>query len=111
MKSKPCLAAAFSLLLAIFCASAVPLHAGTVEDIKAGSRKAAREIKEGAIETGKAAADVGKQIKKGSKKAWKKVKKGAKNAGKDFKKAIQETRDAIHKKSAGEEHKTRKDTD
>ncbi|MEJ2156478.1 MAG: hypothetical protein P8X96_14155 [Desulfobacteraceae bacterium] len=114
MKSKPCRVAT-SLLLAFIFALAVPLHAGTVEDIKEGSKQAAKEIKEGAIETGRAAADIGKDIKEGSKKAWEKTKEGAKEVGKDFKKAYKETRDAVRKEFSGNDapaektNKTKKD--
>lgn len=88
---------AVSVLVVLCCASTVSLNAGTAEDIKTGSKKAAQEIKEGAVETGKAAAETGKQIKDGSKKAWNKAKEGVKEVGQDFKKAYEETRDAIRK--------------
>jgi gas vesicle protein len=113
MRSKLSLAAV-PVLLIWMCAPAVSLHAGTVEDIKEGSRQTAREIKEGTVEAGKAAAETGKNIKDGTQKAWKEVKEGVKEVGKDFKKAYQETRDAIRKEVAGEggqARETQKKTD
>lgn len=106
MTSKPCLTAVAVLLMWI-CTPAVFLHAGAVEDIKEGSRQTAREIREGTIEAGKAAAETGKNIKDGTQKAWKEVKEGVKEVGKDFKKAYQETRDAIRNEVAGEGSQTR----
>lgn len=106
--------AAVPLLLIWICAPAVSLYAGAVEDIKEGSKQTAREIKEGTIEAGKAAAETGKNIKDGTQKAFKEVKEGVKEVGKDFKKAYQETRDAIRKEVAGEgsqTQETQKNTD
>lgn len=62
--------------------------AGTVQDVKEGSKAAAKEIKEGAVETGKAFVETGKKIKEGSKETWKGIKKGVTEAGEDFKKAF-----------------------
>lgn len=101
MKTKPSLAI-LSALLIWMGASVVSLHAGTVDDIKEGSKQTAREVRDGAVEAGKAAAETGKEIKDGSQKAWKEVKEGVKEVGKEFKKGYQETRDAIRKEVSGE---------
>jgi gas vesicle protein len=94
MKSKPSLVI-LSALLIWMGTSVVSLHAGTVEDIKEGSKQTAREVRDGAVEAGK-------EIKDGSQKAWKEVKEGVKEVGKEFKKGYQETRDAIRKEVSGE---------
>ncbi len=107
MKSRP-YRVAISLLVVFFCAATVSLHAGTVENIKAESKKAARKIKEGAVETGKSAVETGKEIKEGSKKAWKDAKEGAKEVGRDFKKAYEKTRDAVRKKLSENDSPTEK---
>ena len=107
MKSKPTLAAVFALSI-FFGAPAASLHAGAVDDIKAGSRQAASEIKEETIEAGKAAVETGKEIKAGSQKAWKKAKEGFKEVGEDFKKAYQETREAVRKEISGNDSPTEK---
>lgn len=112
MKPISITATIFTLLLFIF-SFAVCVHAGTVEEIKDGSKKAAQDIKDGAIEAGKATVETGKQIKEGSQKAWKDVKEGVKEVGRDFKKAYEDTRDAIHKEVSGEKSQTeekKKDT-
>ena len=105
MKSVSTMATILSLLLFIFV-PAVCVPAGTVEDIKEGSKKAARDIRDGAVEAGKATVETGREIKEGSKKAWKNVKEGAKEVGKDFKKAYEDTRDAIRDEISGEKSQT-----
>ena len=106
MKSISTTATIFSLLLFIV-ATTVCVHAGTVEEIKEESKKAARDIRQGAVETGK-------EIKEGTQRAWKEVKEGVKEAGKDFKKAYEDTRDAVRKEISGGRSQTEaseKDTD
>ncbi len=77
--------------------------ADTVEKVKQSSKAAAKEIKEGAVQTGKAAAKAGKEIREGSKKTWTEIKEGVKAAGGEFKKAYHETKTAIQKEFSKEE--------
>ncbi len=84
------------------------LSAGTSDQIKEKSKKAAAEIKEGAVQTGKAVAETGKKVKEGSQKGWSEFKKDAakagsavkdsvKGVGREFKKAFHETKEAVKK--------------
>jgi len=101
MKRKHPLAIVSVVLMLLFGA-AISVNAGTVEDVKEGSKQAAKEIRDGATEAGKATVEAGKEIRDGSKKVWKDVKDGAKQVGEDFKKAYEDTRDAIRKEVSGE---------
>lgn len=77
-------------------------RAETAEAVTEDSNTAAVQIKESAVETGKAFVKAGKEVKEGSKATWKKIKKGVIEAGGDFKKACKETKAAIQKEIAGE---------
>lgn len=90
-----------------------PAAAGTADQIREGSKEAAHEIKEDAVQTGKAMVETGKEIKEGSQKGWsdfkqdavkagKSVKESVKEAGKDFKKAFKETKEAVKKEFTGD---------
>ena len=94
MKTVIFMSTALVFVLSISCLAGIA-NAGTVEEVKEGSKKTAQTIKEGAIDAGMATVETGKQIKEGSQKAWKDVKEGVKEVGKDFKKAYEDTRDAI----------------
>lgn len=83
-------------------AMADPGWAGTVQEVKEGSKAVAKEIKEGAVETGKAFTNVGKEVKEGSKKTWKEIKKGVKETGQEFEKAYQRGKEAVKKELSGE---------
>lgn len=100
MKSKPTLTILSALLLWMGTA-AVSLQAGPVDDVKEGSRQAAHEVRQEAVEAGK-------NIKQGSQKAWKEVKEGVKEVGKEFKKGYEETRDAIRQEVTGEKPPAKK---
>jgi hypothetical protein len=85
-----------------------PGLAGTTEQVKEESKTVVQEIKEGAVQTGKKAVQIGKEVKADSQKTWSQVhekavetggaiKEGVKEVGKEIKKAIQETKQAIQK--------------
>jgi hypothetical protein len=101
MKTGVCIATAlfFGILVGVMVD---PGWAGTVQEVKEGSKAVAKEIKEGAVETGKAFTNAGKEVKEGSKKTWKEIKKGAKETGKEFKKAYQKGKEAVKKELSGE---------
>lgn len=80
-------------------------QAGTVQDVKEGSTAAAKEIKEGAVETGEAFVDAGKKVKEGSKKTWREIKKGVKAAGGDFKKAFKKENQGVQKETSRDDAK------
>ncbi len=97
----------------LFFGVTLSAHAGTIEDVKEGSKQAAKGIRDGASEAGKATVEVGKDIRDGSKKVWTEVKEGVKEVGNDIKKTYQDTRDAIRKEISGNGKKTeapKKDT-
>lgn len=82
--------------------------AGTTEQVKEESKTVVQEIKEGAVQTGRKAVQIGKEVKADSQKTWSQVrekavetggaiKEGVKEVGQDVKKAIQETKQAIKK--------------
>lgn len=86
--------------------------AGDTEAAKEESKGTVTQIKEGAVETGKAMAETGREIKEGSQKGWSEfkkdavktgvaVKEGAKEVGKEFKKAFQKTKAAVAKEFSG----------
>ena len=83
-----------------------PAVAGGVEKIKEGTREAASEVKKEAVRAGKAAAETGKEIKEGAVRTGTAIKEGvkdgAKEVGQGFKKAYQETRDAVSKEISGD---------
>lgn len=97
-------------LVAFILCLAIPPRAvaGTVEEIKNGTREAVSEVGKGAVRAGKAAAKTGKEIKKGAVKTGTAVKEGVKEVGRGFKKAYQDTRDAVTKEFSGD---TRKPSD
>jgi len=66
--------------------------AGTLEEVKEGSKAAVEEVKEGAIETGKAAVEAGKEVKE-----------GFKEVGQGIKKAYQDTKEAVKKEISGQD--------
>ena len=78
---------------------------GSVEEIKKESKEAASEIKDGAVEAGKAVAETGKEIKESAVRTGVAVKEKAKEVGQEFKKAFQETKEAIKKELTGNESK------
>lgn len=83
---------------------------GNVEEIKKESKEAVSEIKDGAVETGKAVAETGKEIKDGAVQTGVAVKEKVKAVGQGFKKAFQETKDAIKKEFTGDDdHVTQDD--
>ena len=95
------------LLALTLCASVpLPAVAGGVEKIKEGTREAASEIKNEAVRAGKAAAETGKEIKEDAVRTGtaikEGVKEGVKEVGQGFKKAYQETRDAVTKEISGD---------
>jgi len=101
------------LLVAAFGCGLERAIAGTVEQIKEGSKEAVSEIKDGVVKTGKAIAETGKDVKEGSQKGWSgfkedavkagtEVKESAKEVGKDIKKAFHETKETVKKEFTGE---------
>ena len=95
--------------------------AGTTEQIKEESKTVVQEIKEGAVQTGKKAVQIGKEVKADSQKTWSEVhekavetggaiKEGVKEVGKEVKKAIHETKQAIQKEISSD-HSTSKSED
>jgi hypothetical protein len=91
------------LLALTLCASVpLPAVAGGVEKIKEGTREAVSEVKNDAVQAGKAAAETGKEIKEDAVRTGTAIKEGAKEVGQGFKKAYQETRDAVTKEISGD---------
>ena len=101
-------------LLVMTAPAGRPNHAiaGDTEAGKAESKSTVTQIKEGAVETGKAIAETGKEIKEGSQKGWSEfkkdavktgvaVKEGAREVGKEIKKAYRETKAAVTKEFTG----------
>ena len=94
------------LMIVAFPGFKVDSKADTAQEIKKEAAKAARNIKDDAVQTGNAAVEIGHNIKESSKEAWsdvkegavkagKSVKEGVKDIGQDFKKAYHETKDSI----------------
>lgn len=91
-------------LIALILYTAAPSRAaaGSVEEIKKGTRDAVSEIGKVAVRAGKAAAKTGKEIKKGAAKTGTSIKQSAKEVGRGFKKAYRETRDAVTREFSGD---------
>jgi hypothetical protein len=87
------------LALTLWASAPLPAVAGGVEKIKEGTREAASEIKNEAVRAGKAAAETGREIKEDAVRTGtaikEGVKEGVKEVGQGFKKAYQETREAV----------------
>ncbi len=99
-----------AVVLCLLFAATACVHAGTGEDVKAGSKKVGEKFKEDAVEAGKAVKETGKDIKDGSKETWENVKEGVKGVGQGFKKAYEDTRDAVRKEFSGQEKQTEEPT-
>jgi hypothetical protein len=91
-------------LIALTLCIAVPAltMAGSVEKIKDDTKEAVSDAKKEAIQTGRAAVETGKGIKKEAVKTGIAIKEGVKEVGREFKKAYQETRDAVKKEVSGD---------
>ena len=90
------------LALTLWASVPLPAVAGGVEKIKEGTREAVSEVKNEAVQAGKAAAETGKEIKEDAVRTGTAIKEGATEVGQGFKKAYQETRDAVTKEISGD---------